>query len=728
MLPDPTAKSQIRIGRYRVVGRIGRGGMGMVYRGLDETLEREVALKTLTTEGTLDEESRRRFAIEAKAAAKLQHPNIVTVFELSQDRGVPYIAMELLSGTDLETLLRAREPLLLQEKLEIVIQICRGLSYAHEHGVVHRDIKPSNIRLLDDGTVKIMDFGIAKLGGQNLTKSGMMVGTVHYMSPEQVRGGTLDGRSDVFSAGVILYELLAGQRPFRGEGATEILFKIVHDEPAAIDVAQLGGIPLLHEIVSRALAKSPEGRPATAAALADELARIVRSHASATNPSLPADVVEVLHQSRRLLKDGKPEDSLARLKQISVDHTTSVEVRRALRGASREIERRKAPAEPASTVFPELEATFQVPPTQRSDPAVQPTELQPRMPQPMALPPTALPGGDEVEPPRPTAPASSKRLTAAALGGLALLGLAFFAGLALRRGGKAEAPAAPAGPADLRLSVRSLPTGAAVLVDGRESGVVTDGELILARPWPQQVTLTFRKRGLREVSRVVKLPLPAGEAVRVSLEGASATFAVVSEPSGASVIVDGKPVKGVTPTELALDGASEHRLTVSLDGYGSKDLVVSAGQSPTDLRVKLEASGPTGAVGVFSAYPVDVLWKGRVLSRGQAQAHITIPAGRQIVTLVAPTYFLRTDMAVTVPPGGETRVEAPGLGKLNVRASPDNCQVFVEGTFVDYPPILDRPVAAGPRVVTFKWPGGAKSEETVEVPRGGSAFVTGRKE
>jgi hypothetical protein len=169
-------------------------------------------------------------------------------------------------------------------------------------------------------------------------------------------------------------------------------------------------------------------------------------------------------------------------------------------------------------------------------------------------------------------------------------------------------------------------------------------------------------------------------------------------------------------------------VTVSLEGYGSKDLVVAAGQSPSQLRIKLEAAGPTGAVGVVSAYPVDVLWKGRVLARGQAQARITVPAGRQTLTLVSSTYFLRTDVAVNVPAGGEARVEAPGLGKLNVRASPDNCQVFVEGTFVDYPPILDRPVAAGSRLVSFKWPDGAKSEETVEVPRGGVAFVTGRKE
>jgi len=150
---------------------------------------------------------------------------------------------------------------------------------------------------------------------------------------------------------------------------------------------------------------------------------------------------------------------------------------------------------------------------------------------------------------------------------------------------------------------------------------------------------------------------------------------------------------------------------------GSKDLVVAAGQSPGELKVKLEAVGPVGALAVASGYPVDVLWRGRVLARGQAQARVEIPAGRQVVTLVAPAYFLRADVAVTVPAGGEARVEAPALGKLNVRAIPDNCQIFVDGMFVDYPPILDRAVAAGPRTVAFKWPDGAKSEETVEVPR-----------
>ncbi|HKC12603.1 MAG TPA: serine/threonine-protein kinase, partial [Vicinamibacteria bacterium] len=151
MLPDQAGlRTRRRIGKYRVISRIGRGGMGMVYRCLDETLEREVAVKTLTLEGSLDEESRKRFEVEAKAAAKLQHPNIVTVFELGEDRGVSFIAMELLPGVDLEALLRSGETLLLPEQLDIVIQVCRGLAYAHEHRIIHRDIKPSNIRLLDD--------------------------------------------------------------------------------------------------------------------------------------------------------------------------------------------------------------------------------------------------------------------------------------------------------------------------------------------------------------------------------------------------------------------------------------------------------------------------------------------------------------------------------------------------------------------------------------------------
>jgi serine/threonine-protein kinase len=247
--------------------------MGMVYRGWDEVLEREVAVKTLTVEGTLDEESRQRFQIEARAAARLQHANIVTVFELGEDRGLPFIAMELLPGVDLETLVRSGEPLLLEEKLEIMVQVLRGLHFAHEHGIVHRDIKPGNIMLVARGQVKIMDFGIARMRvGDVKTSTGIVLGTPKYMSPEQVEGSPVDQRSDIFSLGIVLYEMLTGVRLFSGEDAPQIMHNVAHGEhepPTRV----IPGLPaMLDFIVARALKKDPTVRYQDAYDLAADLA------------------------------------------------------------------------------------------------------------------------------------------------------------------------------------------------------------------------------------------------------------------------------------------------------------------------------------------------------------------------------------------------------------------------------------------------------------------------
>jgi predicted Ser/Thr protein kinase len=635
-----------RIGRYLVTGRIGRGGMGMVYRGLDETLEREVAIKTLTVEGTLDEESRRRFQIEAKAAAKLQHPNIITVFELGEDRGVPYIAMEMLPGVDLESLVRSGEEMLLEEKLDIVIQVGRGLAYAHEHRIVHRDIKPSNIRLLDDGAVKIMDFGIAKLGGTELTKAGMMVGTVHYMSPEQVRGKLLDGRSDVFSLGVILYELLAGQRPFKGQGATEVLFKIVHDDPPPLDPGALGGVSLrLLEIVSRALAKNPDARYPSAAAFADDVALVLEDHEGILGPlaTSPA-TLESIAAARRLVKEGRLPEAEARLREIVAANPWSVEGKRGLRTALREAQQASRSQEPPVDDYAELEATFKASPTRRTaDTAVQPTAILNQA---------------------PAAPSRTGRGSWIALGGGGLLALA----------------------------------AALVLVVGG---------------------------GKKELAKV-GVPVPSEP--RVTLIAQSVGLPVASDPAGAAVTLDGQRVKGVTPLVLTLDPGQPHVLAIALEGHLTQETRLVPGQTPAEIKVRLEPSGPLGTVVVASSYPMDVLWRGRLLAKDQASPRVSLPGGRQTLTLVATGLFLHRDLPVVVTGGAEVAAAAPGIGKVSIRSMPDNAQVFIDGTFVDYPPIHDKPVAAGPHTVSFKWPDGARSQETVEVARGASAFVTGRKD
>ena len=246
--------------------------MGIVYRGFDPILERDVALKTMMSSFTImDEESRSRFYREARSAGKLRHRNIVTIYDMGEDQGVPYIAMELLEGIDLHRKMKTEGPLAPVLAVEIVAQVASGLSYAHGFGIVHRDIKPANIFIVNEGTVKILDFGIAKLAASEMTRSGIVMGTVDYMSPEQIRADrTMDGRSDLFSVGVILYELLSAQKPFPGETLTQVMYKIVYEEP--VDIATVRQLPAeLAAVVSRALQKDPAARFQTGEELASVL-------------------------------------------------------------------------------------------------------------------------------------------------------------------------------------------------------------------------------------------------------------------------------------------------------------------------------------------------------------------------------------------------------------------------------------------------------------------------
>jgi serine/threonine protein kinase len=267
-----------KIGKYTVIERIGRGGMGYVYRAHDPILKRDVALKTMLKDVSDDEELRNRFMREAQSAGGLRHPNIVTIYDLGEDEtGCPYIAMEFLTGTDLEQLIKNKIELPLLKKLDIIIQTCQGLGYAHANGVVHRDIKTANIRLLDNGEAKIMDFGIAKITASQFTRTGMIMGTPHYMAPEQIRGEKVDGRADIFSLGVVLYELLVYRKPFPGDNPTSVLFKIIHENAEPLVDATFTPPEGLEAIVNRSISKKPDVRYQTCEEMAEDL-RYVFAH------------------------------------------------------------------------------------------------------------------------------------------------------------------------------------------------------------------------------------------------------------------------------------------------------------------------------------------------------------------------------------------------------------------------------------------------------------------
>ena len=261
-----------RVGKFEIVEELGRGGMGVVYKAVDPGIERTVALKVLPPSHTQDAELRERFLREARAAGRLQHPNIVVIHEIGEDQGNLYIAMEYLEGETLaERIARERGRGDVASALEVMAQVGRGLNYAHERGVVHRDIKPANILVTREGTAKILDFGIARAGDKRMTKTGQVMGTIYYMSPEQINGQQLDGRSDIFSAGIVLYELLTGDVPFDEESTGATMMKILTAPAPPLGERAPMSPPVLEEIVARALAKQPAERYPNAAEFAAAL-------------------------------------------------------------------------------------------------------------------------------------------------------------------------------------------------------------------------------------------------------------------------------------------------------------------------------------------------------------------------------------------------------------------------------------------------------------------------
>jgi serine/threonine protein kinase/tetratricopeptide (TPR) repeat protein len=249
-----------RVGRYEITERLGQGGMGTVYKAFDPLLTRVVAVKVISAQLDSQPEQRERFFREARAAAQLSHRNIVTIFDLGEQDGVPFLAMQYLEGRDLEQRMREAEGMLLSRKLEVALMVCEGLAHAHACGVIHRDVKPANIFLTDDGQAKILDFGLARLVTSELTRSNMMVGTVNYMAPEQLRGEKSDHRADIFSFGVVLYELICGKKPFQADSFASTMYKILNEMPEALDHIDPTLPPSLTAIVDRAIAKAREDR------------------------------------------------------------------------------------------------------------------------------------------------------------------------------------------------------------------------------------------------------------------------------------------------------------------------------------------------------------------------------------------------------------------------------------------------------------------------------------
>lgn len=287
-----------KLGRYEILGELGHGAMGVVYRALDPNLKRPVALKTITTGLADDPNLLQRFYIEAQSVAALQHPNIVTIYELGDEQNTPYIAMELIDGENLEQLITRRASVPLALKVSYALQACSAFDYAHKRGIIHRDIKPGNVMVNRESKVKVVDFGIARVLDTSRTQTGMLIGTFAYMSPERFHGEHADERSDIWSFGVLLYELLCGQRPFTGENPASLMHSICSQEPRPLIDRVPDCPPAIDTIISKILRKSAQDRFQSMEDLLLELEPVYKELQSRS-------IAELIDQSRQLIEKGE---------------------------------------------------------------------------------------------------------------------------------------------------------------------------------------------------------------------------------------------------------------------------------------------------------------------------------------------------------------------------------------------------------------------------------------
>ena len=602
------------IGRYRIVRELGRGAMGVVYLANDPNIGRAVAIKIIRLAEVHKPEERERLRDrlfrEARSAGMLSHPGIVTIYDVDQQGDLAYIAMEFVDGPTLDYVL-SQQAITAGQMFSVLGQTAAALDYAHSKGIVHRDIKPANIMIAADGATKVTDFGIAKITtNEHLTITGTILGTPHYMSPEQVQGLEVDGRSDQFSLAVIAYEMLTGEKPYTGEHLTTVVYKIVAEEPVAPRRLNMTLTNDIENVLRKAMSKRPESRYTncqefsmaleTACAASPGWKTMARG-GSLSGPtlveakpgmSLPPGHRTRLSESTAERRAGKRPGFWAFLMAILV--ATGL---LALLGWQAAPWLGKTSGSPAAQVKPAAPPSQppqpqaaapppsqpQTPPSQPPPPeSSQPAPSQPAAPHPDASPvastqassqpvtPPVLPG-DGPEKPSPLPPTASleksaEQQTAAAKP-------------------PQTRPAAPVAPVTYPVTVVSNPGGATVTLDGRPQAACTAPCSLNAAPGHHTIAITMP--GYQIEHREIDLGNSGTELPPVMMRTLGGTIMVTSQPAGASILVNGRKLPQVTPAQVNLSPGT-YNITVEKDGKQGSRAVDVRSESMSYLKVTLE--------------------------------------------------------------------------------------------------------------------------------------------
>jgi len=671
----PLAKA----GRYQIVSELGRGSMGVVYQGFDPVIGRTVAVKTMLTEGQTPaefEDFKARFQREAQAAGVLTHPNIVTVYDFGEDEGVLYLAMEFLEGKSLQDLVEEQSVLAVETIVPMYEQVCSALDHAHAHKVIHRDIKPANIMILDSGLVKVTDFGIAKMMSMGMTQAGQILGTPNYMSPEQVKGRQIDGRSDIFALGVVLYELVTGEKPFGGQNITTVIYKIINENPIPPRELDATIHPGLSYVIQKALAKNPDERYQTCRELAEDLknykklggmqapsatvivrvppvgASTAETARTAPVPPAPSQVVQEYHPSRpmsvQVIPPSKPR----------AEHTSPVvwvfltllavgaggggfylvshkpEIKNLPETVSQQ-----TPPQPQPSGPPAGEATGGTPAPQgeggtQTVPGTTPAEGAATPSNPAPGPGTSAPSATNSQPTAPAQPVTE----------------------VVKLSSASASVAKPAASRIGRLLVTSNIEGAKITIDGRS-------EMAWATPYTipdlpagtHSVAVT--KPGYSNYQQSITIEGGRTAALNAPLSVPAGEINISTVPPGIDVLIDGHPV-GRSPVQKSV-GIGQHTYTLQVPG---RDPYTKTFEIKTDGSIltknvdmsSLIAAGPTGIVEVRTIPPgATVQVEGKTYAGTPTSFRLS--AGRHTLTISLSGYA-PLQKEVDVPADGSLAV------------------------------------------------------------------------
>ncbi len=685
-----------RLGRFEIVREIGKGAMGQVFLAEDPKIDRKLAIKTIVLPpGTSAEEARetsQRFLREAQAAGRLLHPNIVTIFDVGEENGVSFIAMEFIEGETLEKHTRPGALLPLRRVQDLIAQAACALDHAHQNHIIHRDIKPANLMVVKGGVLKVTDFGLAKSPSASLTQAGVLLGTPSYMSPEQIQGRDLDGRSDLFSLGVVLYELLTGVRPFEGDSISTIIYRVLYEDPRPPAAHNPALPPEVNAILEKALDKDPNKRYATGSDLVGDLAKAFSV--------LPPDTL-----SRPFAATARQAPT-ARAKAAAPQPDTNA---RGSRGRRDRAGRHAGRSQGAS-------------------------------------------GAEDRAAGEERNPGTRHSLKIAAAVVIAGLGLILFPRLVNRQEQAAGRPGRESGAAGngpqagmptlaavagggsagsgvVAIDVSTIPHGGAISIDATP---LAEPRVVLSLSDPKPHNIVAEAGCRRAVAEMTAADLASFKGNLVlELKPRLEEVMIASDPPGARIRLDDHDTGKLTPAVLAIDGCEERTLTLARDGYRPWSASYDADDDFDAMvqalrKVKLDPV-PAGTILIRKSpdYDVDIYVGGKRL--GRAGETLTLPEGKHTLTFRNDKLFVRESAQVTVEGDRSATplVTFPGLGSLTVQAQPSNCKVFIDGVYVDVTPILDLPVASGGhRVKVLFVPNGVEQEVAVAVSAGKKSLVT----